>query len=157
MNEEARLERAEARFRARVRVGDGCWIWTGRITDGYGYVWWEGKHARAHRVAWLLEHGEPPDDRFVLHRCDEPSCVRPSHLYLGTHEENMRDMRERDRPCFGERHPSAKLTDAQVIEIRTRHARGDVSCAMLAEDFPVSATMIKRIVRGDAWRRVEAA
>lgn len=76
----------------------GCFLWTGAHTGhGYGQVWTGSKNERAHRVAWKLVHGEIPVGMEVCHRCDVPSCVNPLHLFLGTHQQNMRDSFDKGR------------------------------------------------------------
>ena len=86
------------RFWSRVEKSRYCWNWKAHKTPrGYGGICVNGKKQRAHRVAWTLERGEIPDGIFVLHECDNPSCVRPSHLFLGTQKDNMRDMIKKGR------------------------------------------------------------
>lgn len=89
-----------ARFWAKVRVTEGCWEWAAaRIPQGYGQFWHEGRWVYAHRVAYKIRWGAfpPPETPHVLHSCDNPPCVRPSHLRAGTHTDNMRQRRERER------------------------------------------------------------
>ena len=85
-----------SRFMAKVKVTDaGCWIWTGSRKHGglpYGHFRMGGHIMPAHRAAWILFNGKIPRGRSVLHRCDVPPCIRPQHLFLGTHVDNMRDM-----------------------------------------------------------------
>jgi len=102
----SRTRPAEERFRTKVRKTRGCWLWTGATNlQGYG-VFGRGNRAAgnvlAHRFAWELEHGPIPAGMCVLHRCDRPLCVKTAHLFLGTQQENLADMRakHRDRP-FG--------------------------------------------------------
>lgn len=86
------------RFWAKVRLTPGCWFWVGaHHEDGYGQIRYQGRNWTANRVAWLLAYGPPPDELMVLHHCDEPSCVRIDHLYLGTNADNMRDRADRGR------------------------------------------------------------
>ena len=75
-----------------------CWRWMGgTVHGGHGIITFHDQTLTAHRAAWIIAYGEIPHDRYVLHRCDEPSCVRPDHLYLGTQYDNMRDMMQRRR------------------------------------------------------------
>ncbi len=90
-----------------------CWLWTGGRNDrGYGHCWVHGKTYRAHRIMWIMLHGEPPAETpYVLHNCpggDNPSCVSPHHLWLGTHEDNMLDMQRKGRKAVlsGDQHPA---------------------------------------------------
>lgn len=111
---------------------------------------------RSHRVAWELTHGPIPDSLHVLHRCDNPPCCRPAHLFLGTHVVNMADRSSKNRASReivhrGESTPSHVLTDAQVAEIRERYAAGGVYQSELAAEFGVGRGHIGRIVRGDRW------
>lgn len=143
-----------------VRGPDDCWEWTAsRRATGYGQIQaGERKSAKAHRVAWELTHGPIPEGLFVLHSCDNPPCVNPAHLRLGTHAENMAD-RERRRRCegpkkarVGEAHPMVKLTAGEVAEIRERHAGGGVWCTQLANEYGVSPSQVRRIIHRQSWR-----
>lgn len=93
------LERETARFWAKVVKSEGCWLWTGfKKSTGYGVRSWKNRRGeRTHRIAWMLERGEIPPGLHVLHHCDTPACVRPDHLWLGTHAENMKDGHEKGR------------------------------------------------------------
>lgn len=114
---------------------------------------------KGHRLAWLLTHGDIPAGMDVLHSCDNPACVNPHHLRLGTHAENMAEMHARKRHAHGARHPKAKLTDVAVAEIRRRWAtkpsphRG-VSGKELAAEFNVSISRISTVVHGNTWKHV---
>lgn len=99
-------ERMAARFWDGVdkQPGDGCWEWTGHCNDGgYGRVTRQTEDRLAHRYAWELENGPIPDGMFVCHHCDNPPCVRPDHLFLGTHTDNMRDAQRKGRRPTAER------------------------------------------------------
>lgn len=125
--------------------------------DGYGRA---GRH-HASRVVWELVNGRSPGRLSVLHSCDNPPCVNPAHLSLGTHQENMRQMVARGRSgrghlyesetVSGASNPRAKLTAAEVVEIRRRYVRGQIRQVDLAAEFGVSQPMIGYIVRGAHW------
>ena len=97
---------------ARGEPGD-CWRWLGGTRKGYGRFKLKGRMVTAHRHAYELEVGPIPDGLFVLHECDNPSCVNPRHLFLGTQLDNIRDRDKKGRhvACHGERHGEAKLTE----------------------------------------------
>jgi hypothetical protein len=139
----------------------GCWLWHASVDrDGYGTFYHETRTIGAHRHAWALSNGPVPAGMFVRHKCDVPACVNPDHLELGTHAQNMRDMTERGRQARGEvlaklkrgeLAPHAKLTAAQVSEIRSTYAQGDVTRAELARRYGVSQVQIGNVVRGKCW------
>lgn len=90
------------RFHALVDKSGDCWEWTGNKNMlGYGMIWYDGKNIRAHRVSYLIFNGDLSDNLFVCHKCDNPSCVNPSHLFLGTSKDNMRDMIKKGRAKMG--------------------------------------------------------
>lgn len=111
----------EARFWGQVdrRTQAECWLWQGRKDkSGYGRYDRKGVYVYPHRVAWLFTHGAIPSEMEVAHHCDVRNCCNPSHLFLATHEENMLDCKNKRRHVHGERSHHAKLTHAQVLEIR---------------------------------------
>lgn len=97
----------ERLIRGRDEIEEGCWEWK-RATNsmGYGVLTVNYRTAYAHRLAWEMENGPIPDGALVLHRCDNPRCVRPDHLFLGTHADNMADMTAKGRHRYGENRPS---------------------------------------------------
>lgn len=141
------------RLWSHVVILDGCWVWIGATSGGYGKIQ-RGRRgagfAWAHRVVWELLYGEVPADMRVLHRCDNPPCIRPTHLYLGTQEDNMRDAAARGRTSSGENHPSHRLSAEDVRQVRTRLARGDKQ-AEIARDFGVSRGTIGDIATNRTW------
>lgn len=136
-----------------------CWLWTGsKLPKGYGrfYPKWKGA-VYAHRFSWELRHGRTiPAGMEVLHRCDNPACVNPDHLTVGTHLDNVADMDQKGRrvarALTGEQHPNRKLSIEQVRTIRARWAAGGVRQRVLAAEFGVTRGLIGQIVRGKAWR-----
>jgi hypothetical protein len=149
------------RFWSKVDRGAdpaGCWIWTAaKHRNGYGaFGTWDGrsrKAHRAHRYAFELAFGAiEPASLFVCHRCDNPSCVNPSHLFLGTALDNAQDREAKGRgpgpKVRGERHGAAKLSPADVYAIR---ARSTEMLKVLAQEFGVSTEMVYRIRHRKAW------
>jgi hypothetical protein len=144
------------------RVGDGCWEWTAtRDSDGYGRILVGSRsdgtrqNARAHRVSYLLNCGSIPSGMEVLHKCDNPPCVRPDHLFLGTVDDNMKDMVAKKRAAnqAGERNGFAKLTEDAVTAIRLA-ARDGESRGALARAYHVSESCIRAIVTNKRWAHV---
>lgn len=158
-----------------------CWMWTAAttVTGGYGSISVGGKQVRAHRVSFQLSVGPIPPGQWVLHRCDNPPCIRPEHLFLGTDRDNQRDRAAKGRHLaplermlrdllvapwhvlsraagpahpFGESHCRAKLTTSQVSEIRRRYIPRRVSTRKLAAEFGVSPRAIRAALSGETWK-----
>ena len=141
-------------FWSHVEKTDGCWFWRGYVhSHGYGSATHEGKTWRAHRLAYTLAVGSIPNGLFVLHTCDEKSCVNPAHLYVGTHRRNMMDRRERGRVAKGTNHGRAKLVPEDVREIRRMVCFGVSHCEM-ARRYETTHSHIGRIVRRENWAHV---
>jgi hypothetical protein len=151
------------RFWAKARKSadpDGCWAWTA-ARNPLGYGEFRAKTDRragmdlAHRVAYELTYGPIPLGMQVCHRCDNPSCVRPDHLFLGSNADNVADRQAKGRSgsARGAQNPNAKLDIERVAEIRRRHAAGETTVALGAE-FGVTATLIGLIARRKVWRHV---
>lgn len=141
-------ERFEAKY--EKRGGVSCWPWTaGTFGTGYGCFYFDEHHHHAHRIAWALAYGEDPLFRLVLHDCDNRRCVRPEHLYLGSQQDNMDDVKFRSGPdAFV---TNAKLTVGEVREIRERYELEDVTMADLGEEYGVSRGTICKVVNEVLW------
>lgn len=156
-----------------------CWVWTGaKLRGGYGSFGFNGKPRQTHRVSYELRYGVDPGSLCVCHRCDNPSCVNPEHLFLGTKEDNGRDMVRKGRQNFqkrpetlargdahwhrvhperivrGSAHKNSKLTDSDVIEIRKLLAEGVVQ-RKIAERFNVTQTVVSLVARRRTWSHVQ--
>jgi len=135
---------------------DGCWLWTGFLDrKGYGdfHTTGKGKRAYAHRVAYELTFGPVEDGKEVCHSCDNPRCVNPSHLWIGTHADNMRDATVKDRHARGERNGHAILTKADILAIRDEYAKG-ASRRDLSARYKTCRANISLIVTGKRWKHV---
>lgn len=160
------------RFWARVDAAtpDKCWIWKGAKTAaGYGTIMSEPRRRSAenrtllaHRVSYMIHHGNP-GRLFVCHRCDNPPCVNPNHLFAGTQSDNMRDCRKKERTIDftspgkrrrGDEHWKAKLTTADVISIREARRTG-TPISVLGNIHGVDKSTIARVSRGDSWGHVQ--
>lgn len=147
---QAASESLVARFWAKVKRSDGCWLWTAGTIRGYGQFhlprhWSARQTVYAHRFAWEETNGPIPDNLSVLHRCDTPLCVRPDHLFLGSQADNLADARAKGRLIDG-RH-LIKVDDAGVLDILANYRPGQ-NGQQLAAQYDVSLTTIMRIVAG---------
>ena len=152
----------EQRFWRQVsRAGSSdCWHWLGdRLPTGYGIMRVSGRRWYAHRVSWWLHNGQPEmrPTLIVMHRCDNPPCVNPAHLWRGTQAENIADMdrkgRRRSNGRRGETNGRAKLSTAVVLDLK----RSTESPRVLAARFGVSESLVRQIIRGIVWKHVGAA
>ena len=131
----------------------GCWIWMGSIgRKGYGRVEIYGIELRAHRLSWEFHHGPIPEGLCVLHRCDVRSCVNPQHLFLGTNDDNIRDMvaKKRQSAPRGEHNGSAKLSESDVKNIRADNRFQRI----IASDYGISQTSVCNIKNHRRWKTV---
>jgi hypothetical protein len=150
------------RFWAKVDKSGECWEWNGGMTiDGYGRIWTNGKTVSSHRYSYILHHPLTIDlwehrEICVCHRCDNRKCVNPSHLFLGSNADNVRDRdtKGRGEQPKGEKHPFAKLTETQVREIRTRYANGGIYYRQLELEYGVNRMTIGEIVRREIWKHI---
>jgi len=135
----------------------GCWLWTGKTNNkGYGQLWMNMSYHLAHRFSYSHYRGQIPDGMCVLHSCDNPRCVNPSHLFPGTKRDNTRDMMKKGRQVFqqqpqklprGERHGCCKCSDEDVRKIRALYATGNRSHRDLGRQFGISSTQVRNIVK----------
>lgn len=153
------LQRFNSRY---VEVPNGCWIWKGAKNDkGYGQIYVPGQGLKyAHRLAYQWYRGEIPDGMLVCHNCpagDNPSCVNPHHLFLGTVGDNNRDMfakgRARPTPTRGSAHTLAKLSPDQVVDLRRRYDAGETTIA-LAQRFGIRQSTAWRAARRLSYQGV---
>lgn len=174
------------RFLAKVNKTKTCWLWTGHIhkNTGYGCFGFNGENIGAHRVSYELFVGPITDGLYVLHHCDVKNCIRPSHLFLGTAEDNSRDAASKgrlatgersgsylyperisrgllnyyknnpERKLFGERNNNAKLTQAKVDVIRARASNGE-QLKIIAADMGVSPATIASIIHERRWKPIK--
>lgn len=135
-----------------------CWPYTMcKWSSGYGAFSLNDHVYHAHRIAWQLTHGTLSKNDLVLHHCDNPPCCNPDHLFLGDHDINQKDRKAKGRSGFGERNGRAKLTEAQVLEIRRRYVpfvHGPNSSCQMAKEFGVSECSIQYAIRRKSWKHI---
>lgn len=162
-------ETLPARFWGMVDKSQGpaaCWLWQGKTQNGgYGVIWSGGAKGRtyyAHRLAWSIAHdGAEPGAMVVCHSCDNPQCVNPEHLFLGTPRDNYNDMRIKGRAApptaraRGEGVGGSKLTEPDVREIRRKRSEG-ATLSALGREFGVDRTTVRDAVDGTSWAHVKA-
>ena len=153
----------EAAFWSKVKLPDSigtdeCWEWQGGNNgrDGYGRFRVENKKLSAHRIVYRLTIGDIPDGLLVCHTCDNPRCVNPDHLFLGTKADNYRDMRDkgRDNTAHGEQVATHKLAREDVVAIRDEYIPHKVSTRQLARKYGVRPSSIQRIISRQNWKHL---
>lgn len=150
------MKTTQERFEEKFTKSDGCWEWNAcKNSDGYGTFGFAGGLQTAHRFAYQLYVGGIKDGLVVCHRCDNPGCVNPAHLFLGTQADNIRDSVNKGR-CIrasGEKSGKSKLTEAQVVKIRTGYSEG-TRIVDLAKEFGVAWTTIFAVVHRHTWANI---
>ena len=157
LNDPVKLESLKKRYWPKVTVlgPDECWEWRAKATHPHGYgrmTAGRGTHLKAHHIGWALENGPIPEDLCVLHKCDNPGCSNPKHLFLGTMLDNMQDKIAKGRAgnityYSGEEHCRSKLTDDE----RRRIAADNRSATEIADEFSISYRTVYRIRRNEMW------
>lgn len=160
------------RFWKRVQKTESCWIHPATPSQKYPQVWMGGKTHPANRIAWQLCRGDIPPTLFVCHNCpdgDNPRCVNPDHLFLGTAAQNSADMAHKGRAAKGTQngkytkptntprgigHYKAKLTEVDVLSIRASYAGGKTTTTALASQFGVTQALIWFIVKRRCWKHI---
>jgi hypothetical protein len=147
----------------KFKIINGCWIWIReRDKDGYGEISVHGikrQKLKAHRVSWEVFKGPIPLGLNVLHKCDNPPCINPDHLFLGTQKDNIQDMITKGRKVIvpglkGEANPTSKLKSEQVKKIKSMLAQGIVA-GVIAKEFGVARSTISMINIGRLWRDIK--
>lgn len=140
------------RFFSKFTKKEGCWEWEGGLTStGYGCMKIDGKAKTAHRMSWELNVGPIPPGMFICHTCDNPKCVRPDHLFLGTPADNSADMVAKLRNRRGTDHGRHKLTEDQVRFIRD----SKLPSRYLAKQFHIARSLIYTIKRRIIWSHLQ--
>jgi len=146
------------RFYKHYNQGEdhACWNWKGYLRNGYGEFKIQRITYPASRIAWLINNGSLPNDKLVLHKCDNTQCVNPFHLWIGTHKDNMRDkkLKGRARVNVGINHPLAKLNDGYVIDIRYLYKTKRYSQNELAKMYDISRSGIEMALNHN-WKHIE--
>ncbi len=148
------------RFWKYIEKTDSCWLWTGHTSWGYGKLGRGGRgggEVKSHVASWLIHRGEIPEGLFVCHNCpggDRRNCVNPDHLWLGTHDDNMRDMVAKGCSCIGEKNGCAILNSEAVLKIRQLHATTMPNQRALARLFRINFRTINYIVHRKLWAHI---
>lgn len=150
-------EKELALFWSKVKKSDECWTWAGAITlQGYGSASYRGTNCTAHRLSYMIEHGEITKGMVIMHTCDNRACVNPSHLIMGTQKENVHDMHRKGRwnnnPLWGVQIGTAKLTEQEVLDIRRRYQDHEANQYELAKQYGISQRTINQIVHKYTWK-----
>jgi hypothetical protein len=151
---EMRLKKAGSlhdRFFSRfVKLENGCWQWRAHTDkDGYGFLPGAHNNIRAHRLSYELHIGQIPPGLIICHHCDNPGCVNPGHLFIGTQKDNAQDALRKKRHYVGEKNGRSKLTEENVKEILNSSLNGQ----KLAEKFGVTRSTINHVRRRTTWQK----
>jgi hypothetical protein len=143
------------KFWGKVNRGPDCWVWNGPInTHGYGNYCVNGRSQGAHRYSYELHYGSIPKGLFICHTCDNPSCVRPDHLFIGNSRTNADDCVKKRRTTWGDKNPMSKFTNAQVRAIREEFRIKRTSKTVLARRFDVERRTIDYMINRQTYKDV---
>ena len=154
-------------FWNRVIKTNNCWMWNGsrlnsknknNLVYGIFQIYKNGiqKSYMAHRISWFLKNGDIPDNLMVCHKCDNPLCVNPDHLFLGTNIDNMKDMVSKRRSASGDKNGRRKLNEEKIKEIIKRYRTGEYSTS-LGREYGVSSGTICSVAEGKTWKNIKRA
>ena len=141
----------------KVMGEDECWEWFGnRNSDGYGRIWVYERLESAHRMSWRFLKGNIPANACVLHSCDNPPCVNPAHLFLGTQQDNANDRETKGRgnQSIGEKNGNSKLISKDVLKIRAIYSDGLTSQRKLAKMFKISKSTVGYMLSRSNWKHI---
>lgn len=147
------------RLESHIITKDGCWLTNLALSHGYPVLrktspGGKGKNLMASRLMYEAHHGQIPEGMLVCHSCDNPTCVNPEHLFLGTHKDNTQDMLRKNREARGDKLPQTKLTSEQVKEIKLLLAEGSLNNGKIGKLFGVTSTTIWDIKNGITWKHI---
>jgi hypothetical protein len=147
------MKTLEERFWSKVNKTNTCWNWTGYLDKGgYGSFWLDGKNRRAHRVSFEQHFGWTNEQLVIMHKCDNPSCVRPDHLILSTQKNNIEDKVYKDRQAKGSKVGTSKLSESDIIEIK--NLIKTLSYGKIAKKYNVDRSLIYLISKEKAWKHI---
>lgn len=148
------------RFFKKVKKSSYCWNWIGAkcgkrndMLNKYGYLTMNKIQFKAHRVSWVIHNGKIPNNLHVLHKCDNVTCVNPSHLWLGTHQDNMRDKLKKGRNCKGSKHPRARLNEKSAKFIKNNI--GKIRIIEMSKILKVTFNTVWKVVNGYSWNHIK--
>lgn len=144
------------RFRGRFKINkNGCFIYTGKVDkDGYPSFSYLNKFIRGNQLSWILMNGEIPNGMCVCHTCDDPRCINPAHLFLGTNKENTADRNEKNRQARGQKQAFCKLTQEKVILMREDYFQKGKTLKTISTEFGVCPATAREAIQGINWKWV---
>lgn len=138
----------------KINHDSKCWEWIGhKDSDGYGSITFKYKTIKSHRESYKIFNGEIPKNLSVLHRCDNPSCINPDHLFLGNQSDNHKDMVSKKRHGFGERNGMSKLTTAQARKVKNMLKFG-FKATEISKKLNLTYSSVQKICKGIRWKHI---